>query len=351
MLVDREVSPQLGLLKSTLLQLDSTFSERDYGASTFRDFIEKVAQTGMVSLRHSGRSLLVELPETNGGGGSGNATGSANGSGASSAPAGGGDGAASAAPQSAAGETAGDAQTDAPAQEGAVEAAEAVDATPPTDAREGAAPVPPVDSAQARQAIQRAQDTFGRATQPPRWPMYVRQVKQYLRAADEGFDERKSGFATIVEFLRACQREGVFRLERDRQGVLRVFPGANLQRPISQIGTVAEPAEAAEPSELPLGDPAEAPEEQAQASLQPEAHTDDTGTAPDVRDGVTVEGEQEAAAEPESPAPEGPEPARTIRPRRSVKKTTAGRPAARKSTGAKTAAARAPRARRKTGHE
>ena len=121
-LVDREVSPQLGLLKSTLLQLDSTFSERDYGASTFRDFIEKVAQTGMVSLRHSGRSLLVELPETNGGGGSGNATGN----GASGATAGGGDGAASPAPQSAAGETAGDAQTDAPAQEGAVEAAEAV---------------------------------------------------------------------------------------------------------------------------------------------------------------------------------------------------------------------------------
>ncbi|MDQ3487002.1 MAG: NYN domain-containing protein, partial [Acidobacteriota bacterium] len=30
-LSDREVSPQLGLLKSTLLQLDSTFSERTYG--------------------------------------------------------------------------------------------------------------------------------------------------------------------------------------------------------------------------------------------------------------------------------------------------------------------------------
>ena len=62
-LVDREVSPQLGLLKSTLLQLDSTFSERDYGASTFRDFIEKVAQTGIVTLRNAGRSLLVDLAE------------------------------------------------------------------------------------------------------------------------------------------------------------------------------------------------------------------------------------------------------------------------------------------------
>src|ERR1700750_2633696 len=34
-LADREVSPQTGLLKSTLLQLDSTFSERNYGASSF----------------------------------------------------------------------------------------------------------------------------------------------------------------------------------------------------------------------------------------------------------------------------------------------------------------------------
>ena len=37
---DREVIPQLGLLKSTLLQLDSSFSEREYGASSFRDFVE-----------------------------------------------------------------------------------------------------------------------------------------------------------------------------------------------------------------------------------------------------------------------------------------------------------------------
>jgi len=45
-LSDREVSPQLGLLKSTLLQLDSTFSERDYGVSSFRDFIQKLADAG-----------------------------------------------------------------------------------------------------------------------------------------------------------------------------------------------------------------------------------------------------------------------------------------------------------------
>src|SRR5438094_1934968 len=62
-LADREVSPQLGLLKSTLLQLDSTFSERDFGASTFRDFIEKLAAAGYVNLKQVDRSLLVELKE------------------------------------------------------------------------------------------------------------------------------------------------------------------------------------------------------------------------------------------------------------------------------------------------
>src|SRR4029453_228979 len=46
MLTDREVTPQLGLLKSTLLQLDSTFSERTYGVSSFRDFAEKLAAAG-----------------------------------------------------------------------------------------------------------------------------------------------------------------------------------------------------------------------------------------------------------------------------------------------------------------
>src|SRR6185436_327833 len=61
-LADREVTPQLGLLKSTLLQLDSSFSERDYGAGTFREFADKLASHGLVALKHQGRSTLVELP-------------------------------------------------------------------------------------------------------------------------------------------------------------------------------------------------------------------------------------------------------------------------------------------------
>src|SRR4029077_19094102 len=63
-LADREVTPQTGLLKSTLLQLDSTFSERNYGASSFLDFAEKLAKAGLVVLKHSGRSVMVELNES-----------------------------------------------------------------------------------------------------------------------------------------------------------------------------------------------------------------------------------------------------------------------------------------------
>jgi hypothetical protein len=60
--------------------------------------------------------------------------------------------------------------------------------------------------------------------------MYLRNVKQILRAADEGFDERRYGFSGLVEFVRACQKEGFVRLERDRRGGLRVFPGPALHQ-------------------------------------------------------------------------------------------------------------------------
>src|SRR4051794_31371422 len=67
-LIDREVTPQLGLLKSTLLQLDSTFSERTYGAGSFRDFAQKLAAAGHVVVRESGRNVLVELADGGPGG-------------------------------------------------------------------------------------------------------------------------------------------------------------------------------------------------------------------------------------------------------------------------------------------
>jgi hypothetical protein len=62
-----------------------------------------------------------------------------------------------------------------------------------------------------------------------RWPMYLRNVKQILRAAG-GFDERRYGFSGLIDLLRACQRDGWIRLERDRRGGLRVFQGPELAR-------------------------------------------------------------------------------------------------------------------------
>jgi len=46
----REVRPQLGLLKSTMLQLDSTFNEKAYGSSSFTDFVEKLQRDNFVTV-------------------------------------------------------------------------------------------------------------------------------------------------------------------------------------------------------------------------------------------------------------------------------------------------------------
>jgi len=188
-LSEREVTPQLGLLKSTLLQLDSTFSEREYGAGSFRDFMEKVAQTGAVTLKHAGRSMLVESREE------------------------------------------GIAETEeASASASAERAPEPIRQPAPVqsiqdDEDEEAMPVSPMTMQDGIRAVQRA---IHEAQAPPRWPMYVRQAKQFLRNAIENFDERKYGFASVVDLLRAAGKEGVLRIERDRQGAVRVFPGPNL---------------------------------------------------------------------------------------------------------------------------
>src|SRR5262249_44947362 len=64
----REVRPQLGLLKSTMLQLDSTFNEKAYGASSFTDFVEKLQKAGFVEVsggegRYMIRLRTAALPE------------------------------------------------------------------------------------------------------------------------------------------------------------------------------------------------------------------------------------------------------------------------------------------------
>ena len=220
-LIDREVSPQLGLLKSTLLQLDSTFSERTYGAGSFRDFAQKLAAAGHVGLRESGRNVLVELPDSGNG-----------------------------------------------IEETRV--APPPPSTPSSHRRhddkdahsEGASSNGGRSEPRTADGVREVRRLFQSAQNPPRWPMYIRQAKQFLRNVDMSFDERKYGFASLVDLLRACQRDGLFRIERDRQGVMRLFPGNVMQTGAADddnrgnvAETVAAPPAAAEWS--PDGLPAE----------------------------------------------------------------------------------------------
>jgi hypothetical protein len=172
-LTDREVTPQLGLLKSTLLQLDSSFSERDYGVGTFREFADKLAKQGLVSLKHQGRSTLVELPAT----------------GEPVAP---------------------------PAAE-----SEPANLTELLEQPDSVPPPTPASDASLGDGVALVRRVLAETTTPPRWPMYPRQFKQFLRTAQPDFDERRYG--SIADLMRACQKDGLLRLERDRQGALRVF--------------------------------------------------------------------------------------------------------------------------------
>jgi hypothetical protein len=75
--------------------------------------------------------------------------------------------------------------------------------------------------------------------------MYLRNVKQMIRQGSPSFDERAFGFANLADLLRAAHKDGAVRVERDRQGVIRVFQANG-----------AAPAPASTPSRVapPTGD-------------------------------------------------------------------------------------------------
>ena len=146
-LADREATPQLGLLKSTLLQLDSTFSEREYGAGSFRDFMEKVAA---VRCRDAARGRTQHAGR---------------------------------------GEDrrAADRIAEAPAADD--RRAPAAAAAEPESGDEETLPASPMTMQDGIRAVQTA---FGGPT-PPRWPMYVRQAKQFLRTPSRASTRRTTG--------------------------------------------------------------------------------------------------------------------------------------------------------------
>jgi uncharacterized LabA/DUF88 family protein len=199
-LSEREVSPQLGLLKSTLLQLDSTFSERSYGAGSFRDFVQKLEKVGLVKVHHGRGGLLVELAD---------ATGAAE----KPVP-----------------------TDDADATPVEQPAGDTGTAIASTAAR--AASTPTLGT--AADGLREFRRILSTAV-IRRWPMYLRNVKQALRQADAAFDERAFGFGNLTDLLRAAHKEGIVRVDRDRQGVIRVFQAAPLSAPAT--GPAEGPAE------------------------------------------------------------------------------------------------------------
>ena len=79
-------------------------------------------------------------------------------------------------------------------------------------------------------AMRIATEAMARAA-TSRWPLYVRQLRQLMRSVEAQFDERRFGFGSFIDLLKFCQREGLVRLERDRQGVVRVWPGPQAPKP------------------------------------------------------------------------------------------------------------------------
>jgi uncharacterized LabA/DUF88 family protein len=290
-LADREVTPQLGLLKSTLLQLDSTFSERTYGAGSFRDFAQKLATAGHVTLRESGRNVLVEWSE--------------NGQGA-------------AAP--------------AAAEEGAARAVE----SPARESRDAASPE---SIGRAADGIREIRRMLLASPKPPRWPMYIRQLKQFLRNVDASFDERKYGFETLGDLMRACQRDGLLRIERDRQGGMRIFPGNIAQAPAPAAESFDEASEP-QTMDVTAGEPVE------DAWVPPAA---EAAAETDVVDGNVLQ-EREIPAIVDGEAEEAPavqkaeKPGRRRRPERTPRAArSSGEPRARKAADSGGAAAARPR--------
>jgi uncharacterized protein (TIGR00288 family) len=309
-LSEREVSPQLGLLKSTLLQLDSTFSERDFGTSTFREFIQRVANSGYVVLKQVDRSLIVELRD--------------------------GD-----VPSSA----------ESAAQ---LEPAPQPEAAPEADA-------PPRAEAQPREEAGEAQSGAGfsevvrilqNATSTPRWPMYLRNLRQYFRSMSSSFDERRLGFGSFHDLLRHGQREGVFRLERNKQGIIRIFPGDRFPQRGSE-STPSEPMQTMPLEPEPMPDPGGDFRQEFAPEVEPEIAESQVEAVRQIMEDVESGAPEVIDAEPpspETPGEEGPgeesqpteEPAAEGgKPRRRTR--TSSRPAAPRRKGPAPRRTRAPR--------
>ena len=141
---------------------------------------------------------------------------------------------------------------------------------------------------QTEDGVRAMQEAFQNSKITPHWPMYLRNVKQFIKNSSPTFDEQRYGFHSFLEAVRSGQRAGLFRLERNRQGILRVFPGNQM----SQGQRFAEP-QLIQPSSKPFDiedelnaqaaeveAPAASVQEEAIVEAQPEAEPTIVEAAP-----------------------------------------------------------------------
>ena len=209
-LSERDGAPPLGLLKTTLLQLDSTFDERSYGASSFRDFAQKLEKAGVLKVTQGKGGWMVSPAEG--------------------------------APMSLenGGQTTPDDSNGASAPQTVYAAAPL-----PTEraSQAAAAPAGPIDQIGTPADGIREFALMLTAAEIRKWPLYLRNVKQVMRAATPPFDERAYGFANLTDLLRAAHKDNLVRMERDRQGVIRVFQSGTAAPALQVAASTLPPVE------------------------------------------------------------------------------------------------------------
>jgi hypothetical protein len=211
--------------------LDPTFTERDYGAGSFLEFIRKLEKASLVQARKTERGYLVEIVEAE----------------SSKEPT---------------------PETVEPARETVLESTAPAPPPPaelaPSASPEGA-PESGLNAEETLALLKKAVSSL--LEKAPSRPIYLRQVRQAMRSADGRFDERRAGFRGLLDLLHQAQREGWLRLHRDRKGIWRIFPTSTEAVPapvvpeaVPEIAVVAD-IEAAPPETDVLWEDVESPEE------------------------------------------------------------------------------------------
>ena len=191
-LADRGVQPQLGPIKSTLLNLDSTFSERDFGVSSFREFIQKLADKHLLTMKRIDQGYLVET------------NGDSERDDAAERPA-------KEESRTSSESSVGKSEAASSASSSSADAAETPAAPASTE------PIPPAEGLKllGQAAVNLAEKRSGK-------PVYVRHLAQELRAIVGEFDESRFGFRTLTEMAHEAQKAGLLSMQRDRVGAWRV---------------------------------------------------------------------------------------------------------------------------------